>query len=1431
MEKQKAENGYVRSEKGELGMKKKSLEHLLQWSLILMLICLPNEPFLIAFAETGESELVQTLEESSLLEEIDTRSLLPQATFEFKQPRFSGTLGNPLLLELVSDLAVEEVVLELPPELEVLTEEQPSEKTVIKKDTNHWQIKTSQRQQSFAVPIIAKQTGCFVVTSGGAEALVEIKAANDSKEDTQEDTQKEVVETGTLASQGTDTGVSEQSGSSIESPQDFLEEAASDARSSSFDGSVVEVASMAEFMSALQNPTVSIISLQADLTQSANNVMDINRSIMIQGNGHTLTFNNNNAYFRLTTVNEETTFRLENLSYHKTGNTALIQTTNILSRDWVVEVANVEEVATNRSPFILAREAKVHFTGGINRFEAMTMDSDTLFNLKEVEASNQAQVIINKPNMWIFYTAPDISDPRLLIDEGAQVTIVTQQGAANTIDLRGDNGKVILDHNAQLDIQSPGAATNATNEANNALILSGKNPTFIAAENAVFSINVTERKRGLALTGDQPELSIQSRADVSIKTVNANAILLNGGTPSMTITGDRTFLRVTNEFAAEANAIDIRGDNGAFSISEEGSLFIQSQGATIEASNNQNNAIMMSGANPKMIVSEAAFVQIEATQRRRGLFLTGDNPHLVIQSGSKANLTAGNANALRVDGKNADVTITGQDTHVSISSKITAAEGAASFVLTTPANASESGVLMVSDSAVLEVDSIDSSAINVTSLGFTFEVQSNGKLITSSQYANGDHATIRFLYYGLVTFHVTDGGTVNVFKTGGSAPLIRIPSGGNSFEISDGGIVDLYNPGTGTPSDGNVAGGNQGIFYARGIYENGSENNFSIVGVNSKFMCVAKSGPGIDMHTYFNSTIYVEQGYFQVEGHTSTPNGGVFRSGNLSVILNDPVFFDFRNERFDGGNIFSVSNLSTLTATNSDLAVWRNGSNLSGDPDLNFPTLDFAFSGTDFGTLGVTNQPDILNLETFGDKGLTNYSRVSSNNARWAIADALRVPTNADKKIHGRVSIPVGFDGTRPAWDNEAKVTVEIETTAGHKERVTASTVGHTEENPGISIYGEEAQGGVFEISLAAPLEAGTTVRIVAVELTSGELTEGALNLILVGPVEVFPIIPPTPAVVSSLTLLEESTELHGYTEDREVQISATHNGVWFNTEMADIDENGRFIIDLSSRQLKDGDEIQVFLKDSVGSAKAAGVQHPPVTNDQTGNQNPPSELSFRDAVFPAATTIKIVKSGPFPPVDPLEPEMEVEPDNPPLLPDNQGMISLDFVSQFQFGQVPIRSTKGTYYALPQQISQEGTSDTADRPNYVQITDQRKLLAETSWRLAATFDSQGFRNEDNDHLIGAQINLHNQYLATASTNADANMPELAVADDGTITLLPGEAQLLLTGGSRSTGTWIYRFGDQETAATSVELEVPAGANPKTGRYRATIEWSLSSVPE
>jgi hypothetical protein len=1425
MEEQKADHGYVRS-KGEHGMKKQNLKYWIRLLLVFMGLRLMSVPLIVVFAETEPPYLAQPLADEGVLGEFATGTSESEGTVQFKEPKFAGTVGQPLTIDLVSDQAVAEIFLELPAEVKLMTDVLAPGQTAVKQSDQGWQIKASQARQTFSVLIVAELPGSFVIASAGSEAIVEIAAAETDTEETPKDLENESLE-----SQETDSDPAEKV-ADIERPQEeSAVQAASEIVPSAFDGGTAYVTTMAEFISALQDPAVSILSLQADLVQSTSSIMTIDRPIMIQGNGHALTLNNNSAYFQLLTVNEETIFRIENLTYQKIGNTALIQTTNALSKNWVVELEEVEEASENRSPFILAREAKVHFTGGINHFEAMTMASDTLFNLKEVEVGNQAQVIINKPNMWIFYTAPDIQDPRLLIDEGAQVSITTRLGDANTIDLRGDNGQMELNHGARLTIRSPGTTAAPTNGNNNAVILSGRNPRFIAAENSVFSIEVTERKRGLVLTGEQPELTIQSGANVTINTMNASAILLNGFFPSATIAGDETQVRVNNETAADANAIELVGDNSNFYLFDGGTLIVESQGAATAMSEEQNIALFMKGTDPTMVVGDAALLQIETTQRRRGVFLTGENPKLTIQNGSKVRLTAENANALRVNGKNADVTISGEETHVRIFSEIAAAEGAASFVLSTPSNAAEAGALTLSESAVLEVESITASAINITSLNFTFKVQSNGQLIASSHEADGDHAVIRFLYFGLVTFHVTDGGIVKVRKIGGSAPLIRIPSGGNSFEITEGGIVDLYNPGNGNAHDGNVAGGNQGIFYARGIHNNGTVNNFSIVGVDSKFMCVADSGPGIDMHTYFNSTIYVEQGYFQVEGRTSSPNGGVFRSGKLSVFLNDPVFFDFRNERLDGGNIFSVSNLSTLTATNSDLAVWKNGSNLLGDPDLNFPTLDFAFSGADFGTLGLTNKPEILNTETFGNQGLTAYSRVSSNNARWAIVDELRVPTNADKKIHGRVSLPVGFDGTRPAWDDEAKVTVEIETADGEKEEVTAKTVGHTEETPGISIYGEEPQGGIFEIPLESPLEAGTIVRVVAVELTSGELTEGAQHQIRTESVQVFPVLPPTPAAFASYVLLEETTEIHGHTEDKEVELSAAHNGAWFDTEAVVIDEDGTFTIDVSDRQLKAGDEIQVFLKDSAGSAKEAGVINPPTTNDEHGNQNPASEVVFRDAVFPAATTLRIAQTGPLPPVDPLEPDVEVNPENPSVIPENQGLLSLDFVSQFRFGQVPIRSAKGTYHALPQHMNlAEGATETKERPNYVQITDQRNDAEETSWRLSATLDSQGFQNEDNEPLIGAQISLANQRLMTTSANSNASMPELSTVNDS-VTLTPGEAQPLLTGDSQSTGTWVYRFGDQETAATSVALEVPAGANPKLGWYRATIEWSLSSVPE
>ncbi len=62
-------------------------------------------------------------------------------------------------------------------------------------------------------------------------------------------------------------------------------------------------------------------------------------------------------------------------------------------------------------------------------------------------------------------------------------------------------------------------------------------------------------------------------------------------------------------------------------------------------------------------------------------------------------------------------------------------------------------------------------------------------------------------------------------------------------------------------------------------------------------------------------------------------------------------------------------------------------------------------------------------------------------------------------------------------------------------------------------------------------------------------------------------------------------------------------------------------------------------------------------------------------------------------------------------------------------------------------------------------------------------------------------------------------------------LVPGQRRLLMVAqGEEGTGTWVYRFGDRETAGESVTLSVPKGTNPEATTYATTLVWELSAVP-
>lgn len=196
-------------------------------------------------------------------------------------------------------------------------------------------------------------------------------------------------------------------------------------------------------------------------------------------------------------------------------------------------------------------------------------------------------------------------------------------------------------------------------------------------------------------------------------------------------------------------------------------------------------------------------------------------------------------------------------------------------------------------------------------------------------------------------------------------------------------------------------------------------------------------------------------------------------------------------------------------------------------------------------------------------------------------------------------------------------------------------------------------------------------------------------------------------------------------------------------------------------------------------------------------------------------------------PADPLDPEVEVNPENTPELPEGQGLLSIDFASRFNFGSQVISAHDQTYYAQPQRLLNEDQSihEDEERPNYVQVSDRRSENERNGWQLDVTQKEQ-FQTKNAHELAGAQLQLMNQQLVTAQGGKE---PSLQATTP--LKLVPGNKRTLVRAeGAEGTGTWIYRFGNAQSTEESVALHVPKGATPESNHYATTLIWELSAVP-
>ncbi|MHC9531934.1 WxL domain-containing protein [Dellaglioa sp. L3N] len=204
--------------------------------------------------------------------------------------------------------------------------------------------------------------------------------------------------------------------------------------------------------------------------------------------------------------------------------------------------------------------------------------------------------------------------------------------------------------------------------------------------------------------------------------------------------------------------------------------------------------------------------------------------------------------------------------------------------------------------------------------------------------------------------------------------------------------------------------------------------------------------------------------------------------------------------------------------------------------------------------------------------------------------------------------------------------------------------------------------------------------------------------------------------------------------------------------------------------------------------------------------------------------------------VDPGQPGT-VDPTDPSVDPGTGGPLSIDYVSNFNFGSRKISGNKATYDAHLVEVTAAADSDAHKAgevykvPNYLQVSDNRGSVS--GWKLTVA-QTKAFTSEDGSSAIkGAQMTLTNQNTRNADDDASKKGPtdlnKTVVIGDGT----KDEAVMTAADGEGA-GTWTDAFGNVQKQSDqdvhdSVKLEVPGGQKLVDQKYSSDITWTLTDA--
>ena len=186
----------------------------------------------------------------------------------------------------------------------------------------------------------------------------------------------------------------------------------------------------------------------------------------------------------------------------------------------------------------------------------------------------------------------------------------------------------------------------------------------------------------------------------------------------------------------------------------------------------------------------------------------------------------------------------------------------------------------------------------------------------------------------------------------------------------------------------------------------------------------------------------------------------------------------------------------------------------------------------------------------------------------------------------------------------------------------------------------------------------------------------------------------------------------------------------------------------------------------------------------------------------------------PTKPVDPTNPDNPNPPS--PIDPEdpgnggtgNAGALTLDHVSNIQFGTQKIMSGNTTYNAK-------------NKDPFVQVSDKRGTGE--GWSLTAK--ASEFKSDSGEVLRGAILSFKNGQVKSQTSNVSTPPTANDVVFDNTDSKV-----LMLAEVDAGRGTWLDVFSGTEGDNSNVQLNVLAGS-ADAQNYTATMTWELSDAPK